>query len=51
MFCLAEGIETEGFVTPMQGAFYFQNIVIAVILGASASVLIASRLRHPPLAR
>jgi hypothetical protein len=51
MFCLAEGVESQAFVTPLQGAFYFQNIVIAVILGASASVLIASRPRRPSLVR
>jgi hypothetical protein len=47
MFCLAEGMEGSIFTIPMQGAFYCQNILIAMILGASASILIASRLQYP----
>jgi hypothetical protein len=49
MFCLAEGMEGSVFTIPMFGAFYCQNILIVMILGASASVLIASRPRYPSL--
>jgi O-antigen ligase len=49
-YCLMEGMEGSVYATPMQGAFYCQNIFIAIILGASASVLIASRSRTPFLA-
>jgi hypothetical protein len=51
MFCLAEGMEGSIFTIPMFAAFYCQNILIVIILGASASVLIASRLRPRSLAR
>jgi O-Antigen ligase len=45
LFYLIEGMEASGFVLPMQGGFYCQNIIIAIILGTSASMLIATRLR------
>jgi O-Antigen ligase len=50
LFYLIEGMEASGFVLPMQGGFYYQNITIAIILGASASILIASRSRYVSLA-
>jgi hypothetical protein len=50
LFCLAEGMEGVIFAIPMQGAFYCQNILIVIILGASASVLTASRSQQPFLA-
>jgi O-antigen ligase len=43
---LLEGMESTYFVVPMQGAFYCQNIIVAIILGASASVLVSSRSRY-----
>jgi len=51
MFCLAEGMESSGFATPLQEPFYLQIVLIAMILGASGSVLIEFRPRHPSLAR
>jgi len=50
-YCLAQGTENSSYAIPMFGAFYCQYIFIAIILGASATVLIASRPRHPSLAR
>jgi hypothetical protein len=43
MFCLIEGIETPVYVLPLWGPFYCQNLLIAIILGASGSAIIASR--------
>jgi len=43
LFCLVTGIDTSVFVTPLSQGFYFQNIIIAVVLGASTSMLISSR--------
>lgn len=45
MFCMAEGMEGSVFTIPLFGAFYCQNIFIAIILGASASAYLASRPR------
>jgi O-antigen ligase len=46
VFCLAEGMDISVFNIPLQGAFYYQNIIVAIILGASASMLILSRTRY-----
>jgi O-antigen ligase len=51
VFCFAEGMDTSIFNIPLQGAFYYQNIIIAIILGASTSVLIASLSRYTSLAK
>jgi hypothetical protein len=50
MFCLVEGIESSVYVLPLFGSFYCQNIIIAIILGASGSVIVASRPKHPSVA-
>jgi hypothetical protein len=50
MFCLIEGIESSVYVLPLFGSFYSQNIIIAIILGASGGVVVASRPRHPSIA-
>jgi len=42
-FCLLEGMEGSDFVTPLRQEFYLQNVILAVILGASTSRLIALR--------
>jgi O-Antigen ligase len=46
MFFLIEGMEGSDFVIPLRQEFYFQFTVIAVILGASTSLLLASRPRR-----
>jgi len=46
MFCFGVGMEGSIFTTPMQGAFYSQNILIVIILGASTNMLILSRFRY-----
>jgi hypothetical protein len=46
VFCLAEGMDSSIFNIPLQGAFYYQNIIVAIILGASTSMLILSRPRY-----
>jgi hypothetical protein len=38
------------FSVPLRVAFYWQNILIAMILGMSASLIVASRVRHNVLA-
>jgi len=42
-FCLACGITGADFVVPMRASYYFQNIIIAIILGAYARALISAR--------
>jgi len=46
LFCLIEQMEDSEFVLPLRQAFYIQNILIAIILGASISFLAASRPRY-----
>jgi O-antigen ligase len=46
VFCFAEGMDSSIFNIPLQGAFYYQNIIVAIILGASTSMLILSRPRY-----
>jgi O-Antigen ligase len=46
-----EGMESSDFDIPLRQAFYFQNIVVAIILGASARMLIAHRNRRPTFVR
>jgi O-antigen ligase len=46
-----EGMESSLFGIPLQQPFYFQYVVIAIILGASARMIIASRARRPSLIR
>ncbi len=48
-FCLIEQMESSMFVIPMWGPFYFQNILIAIILGASANAILLSRNRNTPI--
>jgi hypothetical protein len=45
-FCLLEQMEGSNFVIPLREEFYIQNIIIVIILGASASVIIAFRSRE-----
>jgi hypothetical protein len=44
-------MESSNFTIPLQGPFYYQNIIVAIILGASATLLIASRTQYTSLAR
>jgi hypothetical protein len=48
-FCLIDGMENSDFVLPLRQEFYIQNILLAMILGMSANVLIASRARNTSL--
>jgi hypothetical protein len=48
-FCLIEGMKGSDFVTPLRQEFYFQYIFFTIILGASTSMLIASRPRYASL--
>jgi len=50
VFCLAEGMDGADFSVPLRVAFYWQNILIAMILGMSTSLIVASRVRHNVLA-
>jgi hypothetical protein len=45
IFYFADGMDAADFSLPLRAAFYMQNIIIAIILGASASMLTASRAR------
>jgi len=47
MFCLAEGMEGSIFTIPLLAAYYCQNILILIILGASANGFYKSRLQNP----
>jgi hypothetical protein len=46
VFCFGMGMSLADFCVPLRGTFYMQNIVVAIILGASANLLVASRERH-----
>jgi len=46
VFCFLEGIDTSVFSVPLTASFYWQNIIIAMILGISARMLANSRSRH-----
>jgi O-antigen ligase len=45
IFCIVCGTTGADFVVPMRASFYFQNIIIAIILGAYARALIAARVK------
>jgi hypothetical protein len=42
-FCLAEGMESSTYVIPMSGPFYAQNLLIALLLAASAHATTLAR--------
>ncbi len=44
--CLLEAIEGSGFAVPLQQEFYLQNVLVAMILGASTTVTLAARARR-----
>lgn len=48
VLCLACGTEAADFSIPLRGAFYIQNISIAIILGITARSIAASRARSAP---
>jgi hypothetical protein len=43
LLCVQEGLESSEFVVPLRGAFYLQEVIVAIILGASVSILLSSR--------
>lgn len=45
VFCIVGGTTGADYVVPMRASFYFQNIIIAIILGAFARALIAARVK------
>jgi O-antigen ligase len=51
LLCLVEAMESSGFVLPLRQEFYFQNIIIAIILGASTSMMIANPVSARSLGR
>jgi hypothetical protein len=46
-----EGMESSDFDIPLRQPFYFQYVIVAIILGASARMLVASRGRRLSLVR
>ena len=46
LFCLVTAMEGADYVVPLRHVFYIQNIVIAVILGISTNLRLASRPRY-----
>jgi hypothetical protein len=50
-FCFVDGMDTSEFDIPLRQPFYFQCIIVAIILGACARMLMASRIRRPSLIR
>lgn len=51
IYCLLEQMEGSDFVTPLRQPFYLQNVIIAVILGASTSMLVALRPQSSALSK
>jgi len=51
VYCLADGMDTSVFNIPLQEPFYYQNIIVAIILGACATMLVNSRPRYASIAR
>jgi O-antigen ligase len=51
LFCFMEGMESSVFNIPLQQSFYFQWIIVAIILGASTRMLVASRARRLSLVK
>jgi hypothetical protein len=51
VYCFLNGMDGSEFVLPLRASFYIQNILIGIVLSASALVLSASRARHGSLAR
>lgn len=49
VFCFGMGMSIADFCIPLRQTFYFQNIIIAIILGASSNMLVASRGQHTVL--
>jgi O-antigen ligase len=45
-FCLVNGMTTTDFIVPLRASFYFQNIIIAIILCAFAKMIYASRRKY-----
>ncbi len=51
VFCLGYGMAASDFAIPLRTDFYWQNIIIAIILGVSQERIVASRLRFVPRGR
>jgi O-Antigen ligase len=51
IFCLGSGSGTADYVIPLRATFYWQLIIIAIILGASARMIAASRARNIALVK
>jgi O-antigen ligase len=43
LFCLIDGMDSSVFATPLSQPYYFQNIVVAIILGAATTIILARR--------
>jgi O-antigen ligase len=50
-YCLADGMDTSVFTIPLQEAFYYQNIIVAINLGACATMVFVSRPRYASFAK
>ncbi|MGC9157427.1 MAG: O-antigen ligase family protein [Terracidiphilus sp.] len=46
VFCLGYGMAASDFVVPLRADFYWQNIIVAILLGISQEAILASR-AHP----
>jgi O-antigen ligase len=46
VFCIVDGSTGADFVVPMRASYYFQNVIIAIILGAYARAIIAARAKN-----
>jgi O-antigen ligase len=49
VFCMVYGMDTAEFSIPLRATFYFQYVIIAMILGASVKPLIGLRARLIPV--
>jgi hypothetical protein len=48
-FCFGMGMGLADFCVPLRQTFYFQNVIVAIILGASSNMLVAFRGQHTGL--
>jgi hypothetical protein len=46
VFCFVDGIDSSEFSVPLRAAFYIQNLIVAIILGLSSSMIVSSRAQH-----
>jgi O-antigen ligase len=51
IYCFVDGMDSSDMMIPMWPSYYWQYIIIAIILGISARMIAASRARHLIMAK